>query len=153
MILPKHIRLDTTTLVHLLMTKKQGNKTDYLLNGDLKKHENKIWEFFFRTERQCFNKPNYTFHHIIETNSISCSILLIRNDLIGKRIPNSKNNKTEEYIEELKDYTEIKNKKIVAYDPGLSDILYCVNGNNKDAKEFRYSQDSRRKECKIKKIC
>jgi hypothetical protein len=30
-----HIRLDTTTLVHLLMTKKQGNKTDYLLEGNL----------------------------------------------------------------------------------------------------------------------
>jgi len=52
-----HIKIDTTTLVHLLMTKKQGNKTDYLLEGNLKKHENKIWEFFFRTERQCFMKP------------------------------------------------------------------------------------------------
>ena len=29
-IIPKHIRLDTTTLVHLLMTKKQGIKSDYL---------------------------------------------------------------------------------------------------------------------------
>jgi hypothetical protein len=53
-IVMKSIKLDTTTLVHLLMTKKQGNKTDYLLEGNLKKYENKIWEFFFRTERQCF---------------------------------------------------------------------------------------------------
>ena len=27
-IIAKHIRIDTTTLVHLLMTKKQGNKTE-----------------------------------------------------------------------------------------------------------------------------
>jgi transposase len=151
-IIMKSIKLDTTTLVHLLMTKKQGNKTDYLLEGNLKKFENKIWEFFFRTERQCFKKPKYTFHHMIETDGVSCSILMLRNDLIGKRIPNIKiGSNTEQYIDELSDYTNIKNKKIVAYDPGLSDILYCVDNDNKDATEFRYTQDSRRKECKIKK--
>ena len=151
-IIMKLIKLDTTTLVHLLFTQKQGNKTDYLLEGNLKKYEDKIWEFFFRTERQCFKKPKYTFHHMIETNGVSCSILMLRNDLIGKRIPNSKvGSNTEQYIDELTDYSNIKNKKIVAYDPGLSDILYCVDNDNKDAIEFRYTQDSRRKECKIKK--
>ena len=151
-IIMKSIKLDTTTLVHLLFTQKQGNKTDYLLEGNLKKYENKIWEFFFRTERQCFKKPKYTFHHMIETDGVSCSILMLRNDLIGKRIPSAKVGlHTEQYIDELTDYTNIKNKKIVAYDPGLSDILYCVDSDNKEANEFRYTQDSRRKECKIKK--
>jgi hypothetical protein len=151
-IIPHSIKLDTTTLVHLLVTKKQGNKTDYLLEGNLKKYENKIWEFFFRTERQCFNKPKYTFHHMIETDGVSCSILMLRNDLIGKRIPNIKiGSNSEEYIDELTDYTNIKNKKIIAIDPNKSDILYCVDNDNKEANEFRYTQDSRRKECKIKK--
>ena len=151
-IVMKSIKLDTTTLVHLLMTKKQGNKTDYLLEGNLKKYENKIWEFFFRTERQCFNKPKYTFHHMIETDGVSCSILMLRNDLIGKRIPSAKvGSNYEEYIDELSNYTNIKNKKIVCIDPGKSDILYCVDNDNKEANEFRYTQDSRRKECKIKK--
>jgi len=151
-IIMKSIKLDTTTLVHLLMTKIQGNKTDYLLEGNLKKYEDKIWEFFFRTERQCFKKPKYTFHHMIETDGVSCSILMLRNDMIGKRIPNIKiGSNTEQYIDELSDYTNIKNKKIVAYDPNLSDLIYCVDNDNKDATEFRYTQDSRRKECKIKK--
>ena len=150
-IIPKHIRLDTTTLVHLLMTKKQGNKSDYLFNGNLKKSEDKIWEFFFRTERQCFNKPQYKFHHMIETDGISCSILFLRNDLVGKRIPNSKNTNSEQYIDELKDYSNLQNKKIVAIDPGKCDIIYCVDGDTKEANEFRYSQDSRRKETKLKK--
>jgi hypothetical protein len=151
-IIMKSIKIDTTTLVHLLFTQKQGNKTDYLLEGNLKKHENKIWEFFFRTERQCFKKPKYTFHHMIETDGVSCSILMLRNDLIGKRIPNIKiGSNTEQYIDELSDYTNIKNKKIVCIDPGKSDILYCVDNDNKDANEFRYTQDSRRKKCKIKK--
>ena len=151
-IIMKSIKLDTTTLVHLLFTQKQGNKTDYLLEGNLKKYENEIWEFFFRTERQCFKKPKYTFHHMIETDGVSCSILMLRNDLIGKRIPNIKNgSNSEQYIDELSDYTNIKNKKIVCIDPGKTDILYCVDDDNKDANEFRYTQDSRRKECKIKK--
>jgi hypothetical protein len=147
-----HIRLDTTTLVHLLMTKKQGIKDDYLTEGNLKKNEDKIWKFFFRTERQCFKKPNYTFHHMIDTDGVSCSILLLRNDMIGKRVPNGKTGIcNEQYIDELSDYTDLKNKKIVGIDPGKSDILYCVDNDNKKAKEFRYTQDSRRKECKIKK--
>ena len=33
----------------------------------------------------------------------------------------------------------------------MSDILYCVDSDNKDANEYRYTQNSRRKECKIKK--
>jgi len=151
-IVMKSIKLDTTTLVHLLMTKKQGNKTDYLLEGNLKKFEDKIWEFFFRSERQCFKKPKYTFHHMIETDGVSCSILMLRNDLIGKRLPITKiGSNIEQYIDELNDYTNIKNKKLVCIDPGKSDILYCVDNDNKDANEFRYTQDSRRKECKIKK--
>jgi len=151
-IIMKSIKLDTTTLVHLLFTKKQGNKRNYLTEGNLKKYENEIWKFFFRTERQCFKKPKYTFHHMIETDGVSCSILMLRNDLIGKRIPNAKlGSNAEQYIDELTDYTKIKNKKIVAYDPGLSDLIYCVDNDNKEAKEFRYTQDSRRKECKIKK--
>jgi transposase len=151
-IIPHSIKLDTTTLVHLLFTQKQGNKTDYLLEGNLKKYEDKIWEFFFRTERQCFKKPKYTFHHMIETDGVSCSILMLRNDLIGKRIPNIKvGSNTEQYIDELSDYTNIKNKKIVAFDPNLSDLIYCVDDDSKEANEFRYTQDSRRKECKIKK--
>ncbi len=151
-IIPHSIKLDTTTLVHLLMTKQQGNKSEYLFKGNLKKYEDDIWKFFFRTERQCFHKPNYTFHHMIETDGVSCSILLFRNDLIGKRIPNIKIGiNTEQYIDELNDYTDIKTKKIVAYDPNLSDLIYCVDNDNKEANEYRYTQDSRRKECKIKK--
>ena len=99
---PKHIRLDTTTLVYLLMTKKQGKKSDYLFKGNLKQFEDKIWKFFFRTERQCFKKKwkvaeskafkqpspqgGYSFHHMIETDGISCSILLLRKDKVGKRV-------------------------------------------------------------------
>ena len=152
-IIPKHIRIDTTTLVHTLLTKKQGNKSEYLFNGNLKKNEYKIWSFFFRTERKCFNKHNYSFHHMIETDGISASILLINKNKIGKRQVNSCNTSGEKYIDELdiKTYNSIKNKKIVAIDPGKCDLIYCVDGDNKECNEFRYSQNQRRKETKQKK--
>jgi hypothetical protein len=151
-IIPKHIRLDTTTLVHLLMTKKQGNKSDYLTKGNLKRKEDKIWEFFFRTERKIFHKKYYEFHHMIETDGVSCSLLLLRKDLIGKKLPMMKKGlSTETYINELTEYSQLQNKKIVAIDPGKCDLIYCVDDDKKEANKFRYSQDQRRKETKKKK--
>ena len=151
-VIPKHIRLDTTTLVHLLMTKKQGNKSDYLTKGNLKRKEDKIWEFFFRTERKFFKKKYYSFHHMIETDGVSCSLLLLRKDLVGKKLPMMKKGLSiETYIDELNDYSNLQNKKIVAIDPGKCDLIYCVDNDNKDANKFRYSQDQRRKETKKKK--
>jgi hypothetical protein len=151
-VIPKHIRLDTTTLVHLLMTKKQGIKSDYLTKGNLKRNEDEIWDFFFRTELKSFHKKYYEFHHMIETDGISCTLLLLRKDLIGKRLPMMKKGANQEtYIDEIKDYMPLQNKKIVAIDPGLCDLIYCVDDDNKEANTFRYSQDQRRKETKKKK--
>ena len=151
-IIPKHIRLDTTTLVHLLMTKKQGIKSDYLTQGNLKRNEDKIWRFFFRTERKVFNKPCYKFHHMIETDGVSCSLLLLHKDLVGKKLPMMKRGiSNETYIDELTNYSNLQTKKIVAIDPGKCDLIYCVDGDTRNAEKFRYSQDQRRKETKKKK--
>ena len=59
-------------------------------------------EFFLRTERKCFLKNWYSFHHMIETDGISCSILLLRKDKVGKRIIVNKNPTKEKYIDEKK---------------------------------------------------
>ena len=151
-ITPKYIRLDTTTLVHLLLRKEQGNKSDYTTDGNLKKNEDKIWKFFFRTERKLFTKPDYSFHHMISTDGIGVSILLLRKDLVGKKLPMMKTKISKElYIDELEDYTELQNKKIVGIDPGKEDLIYCVDGATKEANHFRYSQNQRRKETKMKK--
>jgi hypothetical protein len=40
---------------------------------------------------------------------------------------------------------------VVAIDPNMSDLLYCVDGDTKDQTKFRYTQDTRRKETKAKK--
>jgi hypothetical protein len=151
-IAPKYIRLDTTTIVNLLFTKKQGNKGTYKTEGNLKKNEDKIWEFFFRTERKCFTKTGYSFHHMISTDGIGVSILFLQKELVGKKLPMMKKKVAKElYIDELTDYSTLQNKKIIGIDAGKCDLIYCVDGSNKDATTFRYSQDQRRKETKTKK--
>ena len=149
---PGYIRLDTITLVYLLLRKEQGKKSDYKNQGNTKKHEDKIWKFFFRTEKKIFHKTDFSFHHMISTDGVGVSILFIRDDLVGKRLPNAKKGISKElYIDELNDYSALQNKKIIGIDPGKSDLIYCVDDASKDAKVFRYSQDQRRKETKMKK--
>ena len=151
-ITPNYIRLDTITLVHLLLRKEQGNKGDYTDEGNTKKHEDKIWQFFFRTERKLFTKTGYSFHHMISTDGVGVSILFLRKDLVGKPLPSAKKGISRElYIDELNNYTDLRNKKIVGIDPGKEDLIYCVDDASEEANVFRYSQNQRRKEIKIKK--
>ena len=145
-IAPHHIRIDTESLVKILITKKQGVRYKFLQGGNLKKREDEIWSFFFHTDLKCFNKKYYSFHHMIETDGVSCSILLLRRDLVGdKKIHSLRNVQEEQYIDELKDYSHLQNKKIIAIDPGKSDLIYCVDAADKDTNIFRYTQDQRRK--------
>lgn len=149
-IIPKHITIDTTTLVKLLITKKQGLKTFYAKN--ISKLQDKIWKFFFRTERKCFKKKDYTFNNLIETDGVSCSILLLREDQNGKRNVKNNNINLEIYLDSLKNFDQLKNKKIVGIDPGKEDLIYCVDNSDKTSNKFRYSQNQVRKESKRKKF-
>lgn len=149
---PGYIRLDTITLVYLLLRKEQGKKSDFSNQGNTKKHEDKIWKFFFRTEKKVFHKTDFSFHHMISTDGVGVSILFIRDDLVGKRLPNAKKGTSKElYIDELNDYSALHNKKIIGIDPGKEDLIYCVDDASKDANVFRYSQNQRRRETKMKK--
>jgi hypothetical protein len=151
-IAPKYIRLDTTTLVNLLLRKEHGTKGFFKTKGELKKNEDKIWKFFFRTERKMFHKTGFSFHHMVSTDGIGLSILFLREDLVGKKLPMMKKGISKElYIDELDDYSTLRDKKIVGIDPGKEDLIYCVDDDSKDAIVFRYSQNQRRKETKMKK--
>jgi hypothetical protein len=58
------------------------------------------------------------------------------------------------YIDEVEDHAPLRHKRVVAIDPNLSDLLYCVDSDAKEPKaqtKFRYTQDERRKETKTKR--
>ena len=156
-IVPKHFRLDTVSLIKLCFTKEQGKRGDYTTKGNLVKHQDRIWGFFFKTDMKCFHVCGdghaYTFDHQIETDGVSCSILLKRRDLVGKRVkaPKAKKGNSEIYIDELDDCTALKSKHVVAIDPNMNDLLYCVDSDQREQVKFRYTQNTRRKETKAKK--
>jgi len=156
-IIPKHFRLDTVSLINLCFTSEQGKRGDYTTKGNLVEHQDKIWGFFFKTDMKCFHMEDdthaHTFDHQIETDGVSCSILLKRKDMVGKRVkePKPKKGSNETYIDEVEDYTPLTGKRVVAIDPNMSDLLYCVDSDTKEQTKFRYTQDTRRKETKAKK--
>jgi hypothetical protein len=158
-IIPKHFRLDTTSLIKLCLTAEQGHGTqeEYLTDGNRVRRQAEVWGYFFKTEKKCFHMGDdahaHTFDHQIETDGVSCSILLKRRDLVGKRAKEPKHTEggSERYIDEVTDYTPLRDKRVVAIDPNMSDLLYCVDGDTKDQTKFRYTQDTRRKETKAKK--
>lgn len=152
--IPIHIKIDETSIVHLLMKHKKHINTNYYLQEKRIKHcASEIWNLFFRTELSCFKKNGYIFNNMISTDGVSCSILFVRKDLVGKFFKPKMNKKDEEYIDDLtlECYQRLMTKKIVSIDPNKGDLIYCVNGTSKDRKQFRYTQDQRRKETKKKK--
>jgi hypothetical protein len=156
--------MDTTTLVYLCMTKDIGTQAYYTTNGNLVRHQRRIWNFFFKTHLKCFHiehdpdkeyKHGYTFDHMVETDGVSISLLLVHKELIGKNVwkPKPGPPPPEQYIDELEadTYAYLKEKKLVVIDPNMSDLLYCVDGPDEDKTVYRYTQDTRRKDTYVKK--
>jgi hypothetical protein len=164
-ITPKYIKLDTTTIVHLLFPK-TVNKTDYLTKGNTKLLQDDIWSKIFITNKKVFKRNGYTFNHQICTDGIGCSLLFVRNDLYKplkvtkvKLMKKPFNYKSTLYVDELTNEKKEKLLKfqIIGIDPGKEDLIYATNGSTeiKNGKHkttiFRYSQNQRRKELKTKK--
>ena len=59
---------------------------------------------------------------------------------------------TIEYIHKLDDYTSLIDKKIVAIDPGLNNLLFCVDGDTRERNHLRYTMDMRRSQTHSKKF-
>jgi len=73
--------------------------------------------------------------------------------MVGKRVkePKPKKGNSEIYIDEVQDYTPLMGKRVVAIDPNMSDLLYCVDGDTNEQTKFRFTLDMHRKETKGKK--
>jgi hypothetical protein len=120
--------------------------------------QSEVWKEFFKTHMKYFHcvedKHDYTFHNMIETDGVSCSIILIRKDKAGTIVKQPKQKGVgEKYIDEITDEErkELAHLKLVAIDPNMGDLLYCVVGDQCGQTKFRYSQNMRRKETKFKK--
>ncbi len=152
-VIPRHICLDTTVLVHLLFTEANGPKEKMLRKGELVRNKDKIWSLFFRTDQRAFSAKDYRFNNMVYTDGVACSILLIRRDLYGKKCSKGKPAvvASERYIDDLSsdEKARLRIRTVVGIDPNMSDLLYCVDENA--SKHYRYTQNQRRRETKAKK--
>ena len=155
-IIPKYIKIDSTTLVHLLLDPQKHHYTkSYLTSkGNLVRLQQEIWSLFFKTGKKYFynhGRHKCRFNYMIETDGVGCSIQLIHQELFGQtQIRQSKNlMKQEKYIDEAP-IEQLQYKRLVAIDPNLSDLLYCVTKDADQIIKLRYTQNQRRKETKSK---
>jgi hypothetical protein len=113
-------------------------------------NQNMVWNHFFKLNKKPFKKNKYEFNHMIRTDGISICVLFVLLEN-GKPMSKAKGKKLKgfldsNYIENVKNISEI-NKKFVVADPGKSDIIYCGSKNDDGELEtFRYTQNQRRLE-------
>lgn len=153
-VVPKHITLDTITLVHLLYDEKMalGKKSKLTESGGVKRNQEALWKAMFKVNRREFKAKHYTFNFTLDTDGVSACTLLIRKDLVGKRLPKAKKcDKREQYIDDLSesDCETLSPRKVVGIDPNMSDLLFCSNEDGSE--QFRYTQNQRRHEVNVKR--
>jgi hypothetical protein len=153
-IVPKHICIDTCGIISNFL----GDESTTLYYKNYKKDDNQynLWNRFFDLNNKIFKKNQYTFNYMIKTDGISVSILFIRLDENNKPLKfNPYKTQGGEHIlyienEIIKD--ELRDKNVVCIDPNYSDLIYCGSKDDNDnLQTFRYTQNQRRIETRVKK--
>jgi len=156
-IISKNICIDTCGLISNFL----GDEPTTKHLRDYKKENNQInlWNKFFKLNKRVFKKgQKYTFSHMIRTDGVSCCVLFVKVDANGKPLPKTWKNKkcceeeNIDYIEKVELTNELKNMKVVCADPNYSDLIYCGSKDeNGNLQTFRYTQNQRRLETRLKK--
>jgi len=146
-IVPKHILLDTASLVSLFCP---SNKTDGIKKGELhknlKENQHDIWNAFLNLNHKIFRNNSYQFHHQIQTDGISCCLLFIRKEFKDKKwgsrvpsIPDQDFYGIEDLSKEQLD--TLSNRNIVGCDPGKHSLVYMMD---KNGKKLQYTASQRK---------
>ena len=157
-IIPKHIIIDTASLINLFCPAiggkdKDGNKVKKgELLSNVKDNQNKVWCNFLNLKNKIFKNKHYQFHYQIQTDGISCCLLFIRKDLKdkkwGARVPILQ----EQDFYNIEDLSKeqldtLKDRNIVGCDPGKRSLVYMMD---KNGNKLQYTAPQRKKESKAK---
>ena len=125
---PSYITIDTTILGSLLnFSIPSGDK-------ELIKNKSLFWSLHSPTKKGWFNKKDYEFNYMIQTDGCACSILFKSNKQNNKKQCNYK------YIEEQKDIKKILEDKIVAViDPGKNTLITAMSSEIVNKKNIVYT--------------
>ena len=154
-IVPKHIIIDTASLINLFCPEKdkEGNKVKKCeLLSNVKKNQNEVWSNFINLKDKIFKNKYYQFYNQIQTDGISCCLLFIRKDLKdkkwGSRIPVLQ----EQDFYNIEDLSKeqldtLKDRNIVGCDPGKRSLVYMMD---KNGNKLQYTAPQRKRESKTK---
>jgi hypothetical protein len=148
-IIPKHIILDTACIISLFCPE-NAKKGELLKN--VKENQYYIWNNLLNLQHKTFKSKHYQYHHQLQTDGISCSLLFIRKDLKdkkwGSRVPTLQeqefHNIEDLSLEQLK---EVAPRNIVGCDPGKRSLVYMMDSQGN---KLQYTAPQRKRESKAK---
>ena len=154
-IIPKHIIIDTASLINLFCPEKDkdGNKVKKgELLSNVKDNQDEVWSNFLDMKNKIFKNTHYQFHNQIQTDGISCCLLFIRKDLKDKKWGSRVPTMLEQDFYNIEDLSKeqldtIKERNIVGCDPGKRSLVYMMD---KNGKKLQYTAPQRKKESKAK---
>ena len=136
-IIPKHIIIDTSSLINLFCPEKdkEGNKVKKgELLSNVKDNQNEVWSNFLDLKNKIFKNKHYQFHNQIQTDGISCCLLFIRKDLKDKKWGSRVPILQEQDFYNIEDLSKeqldtLKNRNIIGCDPGKHSLVYMMDKN------------------------
>jgi len=154
-IIPKHIIIDTASLINLFCPEKdnQGNKVKKgELLSNVKDNQNEVWSNFINLKDKIFKNKYYQFHNQIQTDGISCCLLFIRKDLKDKKWGSRVPVLQEQDFYNIEDLSKeqldtLKDRNIVGCDPGKRSLVYMMD---KNGNKLQYTAPQRKRESKTK---
>jgi hypothetical protein len=154
-IIPKHIIIDTASLINLFCPEKdkEGNKVKKgELLSNVKDNQNEVWSNFINLKDKIFKNKYYQFHNQIQTDGISCCLLFIRKDLKDKKWGSRVPVLQEQDFYNIEDLSKeqldtLKERNIVGCDPGKRSLVYMMD---KNGNKLQYTAPQRKRESKTK---
>ena len=154
-IIPKHIIIDTASLINLFCPEKDkdGNKVKKgELLSNVKDNQNEVWCNFLDLKNKIFKNKYYQFQNQIQTDGISCCLLFIRKDLKDKKWGSKVPLLQEQDFYNIEDLSKeqldtLKDRNIVGCDPGKRSLVYMMDNNGN---KLQYTAPQRKRESKTK---
>ena len=144
-IIPKHIILDTACIISLFCPE---NKKKGELLKNVKENQYDVWNNLLNLQHKTFKSKHYHYHHQLQTDGISCSLLFIRKDLKdkkwGSRVPTLPAQDFHN-IEDLstEQLNTLKERNIIGCDPGKHSLVYMMD---KHGNKLQYTASQRKTE-------
>jgi len=154
-IIPKHILIDTASLINLFCPEKdsKGNKIKKgELLSNVKDNQSEVWCNMLNLNNKIFKNKHYQFHNQIQTDGISCCLLFIRKDLKDKKWGSRVPVLQEQDFYNIEDLSKeqldnLKDRNIVGCDPGKRSLVYMMD---KNGNKLQYTAPQRKRESKSK---